>query len=214
MHDPHPSAGSRLAVAREKAERLYRSHRARKTALIVAVILIVFGLLGFFAAPPIIKSQLQTRLTAMLGRPVSVGRVHLDPYTLRLQLDRVHIPDRDGRAPFVDVDQMVINASWTSLFHMAPVLDALSLQRPQLHLARTAPQQFNFSDILARLRSNPSKPDDEPARFSVSNISVHDGDITFDDAVTHAAHHIDHLELGIPFIANLPHDTDVFVQPL
>ena len=214
MHDPHPSAGSRLAVAREKAERLYSSHRARKTALIVAVILVVFGLLGFFAAPPIIKNQLQTRLTAMLGRPVSVGRVHLDPYTLRLQLDRVHIPDRDGRSPFVDVDQMVINASWTSLFHMAPVLDALSLQHPRLHLARTAPQQFNFSDILARLRSEPSKPDDEPARFPVSNISVHDGDITFDDAVTHAAHHIDHLELGIPFIANLPHDTDVFVQPL
>src|SRR6185312_15890869 len=95
-----------------------------------------------------------------------------------------------------------------------PVLDALSLQRPQLHLARTATQQFNFSDILARLRSNSSKPDDKPARFSVSNISVHDGDIRFDDAVTHAAHRIDHLELGIPFIANLPHDTNVFVQPL
>jgi uncharacterized protein involved in outer membrane biogenesis len=214
MHDPHPSTGSRLATAREKAARLYRSHRARKTALIVAVVLVVFGLLGFFAAPPIIKSQLQTRLTAMLGRPVSVGTVHLDPYTLRLQLDRVHIPDRDGRAPFVDVDQVVINASWTSLFRMAPILDALSLQHPQLRLARTAPQQFNFSDILARLRSEPSKPDDKPARFSVSNISVHDGDIRFDDAVTHAAHRIDHLELGIPFIANLPHDTDVFVQPL
>jgi len=214
MHDPHPSAGSRLAAARDKAERLYRSHRARKIALIVAIILVVFGLLGFFAAPPIIKSQLQTRLTAMLGRPVSVARVHLDPFTLRLQLDGVHIPGHDGRSPFVDVDQMVINASWTSLFRMAPVLDALSLQHPQLHIARTAPQQFNFSDILARLRSEPSKPDDKPARFSVSNISVHDGDIRFDDAVTHAAHRIDHLELGIPFIANLPHDTNVFVQPL
>ncbi|HVX05357.1 MAG TPA: DUF748 domain-containing protein [Rhodanobacteraceae bacterium] len=214
MHDPHPSAGSRLATARDKAGRLYRSHRARKTALIVAAVLVVFGLLGFFAAPPILKSQLQTRLTAMLGRPVSMARVHFDPYTLRLQLDRVHIPGRDGHSPFVDVDRMVINVSWTSLFHWAPVLDGLSLQHPRLHLARTAPQQFNFSDILARLRSRPSKPDDKPARFSVSNISVHDGDITFADAVTHAAHRIDHLELGIPFIANLPHDTDVFVQPL
>ncbi|MBU6417951.1 MAG: hypothetical protein KJS83_12355, partial [Xanthomonadaceae bacterium] len=68
MNDPHPSAGSRLAAARENATRLYRSHRARKSALIVAIVLVVFGLLGFLAAPPIIKGQLQTRLTAMLGR--------------------------------------------------------------------------------------------------------------------------------------------------
>lgn len=214
MNDPHPSAGSRLAAARDGAVRLYRSHRARKAALIAAIVLAVFGLLGFFAAPPIIRNQLQTRLTAMLGRPVAVGRVHLDPFTLRLQLDRVHIPDRNGRSPFVDVDRMVINASWMSLFRMAPVLDELALQHPQLHIARTAPQQFNFSDILARLRSEPSKPDSKPARFAVSNISVHDGLVVFDDAVTHASHRIDHLELGIPFIANLPHDTNVFVQPL
>ena len=214
MNDPRPSTAARLAALRDQAERVYRSHHARKSALIVAIVLVVFGLLGFFAAPPIIKSQLQTRLTAMLGRPVSVARVHLDPFTLRLQLDRLHIPDRDGRSPFVDVDEMVINASWTSLFRMAPVLDELSLQHPQLHIARTAPQQFNFSDILARLLSEPSRPDSKPARFAVSNISVHDGNVVFDDVVTHATHRIDHIELGIPFIANLPRDTNVFVQPL
>ena len=214
MNDPRPPAASRLAMARGHAERLYRSHRLRKIALIAAIVLAVFGLLGFFAAPPIIRSQLQTRLTALLGRPVSVDAVHLNPFTLRLQLDKLHIADRDGRSPFVDVDRTVVNASWTSLFRMAPVLDELSLQHPQLHIARSAPQQFNFSDLVDKFAGGPPKPGSEPARFALSNISVHDGDIAFDDAVTHAAHRIDHLELGIPFIANLPRDTDVFVQPL
>ncbi|MEW9570732.1 DUF748 domain-containing protein [Rhodanobacter sp. Si-c] len=214
MNDPRPSVASRLAMARGHAERLYRSHRLRRIALIVAIVLAVFGLLGFFVAPPIIRSQLQTRLTALLGRPVSVDAVHLNPFTLRLQLDKLHIGDRDGHSPFVDVDRVVVDASWSSLFRMAPVLDKLSLQHPQLHIARTAPQQFNFSDLVDKFSGQPAKPDSKPARFALSNISVHDGDIAFDDAVTHASHRIDHLELGIPFIANLPHDTDVFVQPL
>nr|WP_253260727.1 DUF748 domain-containing protein [Rhodanobacter glycinis] len=214
MNDPHPSEGSRLAAARAKARQLYRSHRLRRATLIVALMLVVFGLLGFFAAPPIIKSQLQTRLTALLDRPVSVAAVHLNPFTLRLELDKLHVAGRDGHSPFVDVDQLVVNASWTSLFRRAPVLDELSLQHPQLHLARTAPQQFNFSDLIGKFAGPPAKPDSKPARFALSNISVHDGDIVFDDAVTHASHQIDHLELGIPFITNLPHDTNVFVKPL
>ena len=214
MNDPRPPAASRLATARDHANRLYRSHRLRRIALIVAIVLAVFGLLGFFAAPPIIRSQLQTRLTTLLGRPASVGAVHLNPFTLRLQLDQLHVADRDGHSPFVDVDRAVINASWASLFRLAPVLDELSLQHPQLHIARTAPQQFNFSDLVDKFAGQPAKPGSQPARFALSNISVHDGDIAFDDAVTHAAHRIDHLELGIPFIANLPRDTDVFVQPL
>lgn len=214
MADRFPSRSALLAAARERVQALYRSRRLRKTALILAIVLAVFGLLGFFAAPPLIRSQLQTRLGALLGRPVTLAAVHLDPYTLRLELDQLHIGDRDGHSPFVDVDRLVVNTSWSSLFHMAPVLDELTVQHPQVHIARTAPQQFNFSDLIERFAGKPAEPNASPARFALYNISVHDGDIVFDDQVQNATHQIQHLELGIPFLANLPHDTEVFVQPL
>ncbi|MDE3210808.1 MAG: DUF748 domain-containing protein [Pseudomonadota bacterium] len=203
-----------LATARERAGVLYRSRRLRKGLLIGGILVLIFGLLGFFAAPPLIKSQLQSRLGAMLDRPVTVADVHLDPFTLRLQLDRLHIGERDASTPFVDIDQVVVNASWSSLFRMAPVLDQLTLRHPQLHITRTAPQQFNLSDLVERFTGKPAQPGAAPARFSLSNISVHDGAISFDDKVLNTVHRIDQLELGIPFIANLPHDTNVFVQPL
>lgn len=214
MADRFPSRSALLAAARERVQALYRSRRARRTALVLAIVLAIFGLLGFFAAPPLIRSQLQTRLGALLGRPVTLAAVHFDPYTLRLELDRLHIADRDGRSPFVDIDRLVVNASWSSLFRLAPVLDALTVEHPQLHIVRTAPQQFNFSDLIERFAGKPAAPGASPARFALSNISVHDGDIVFDDQVQNATHRIQHLELGIPFIANLPHDTGVFVQPL
>jgi len=209
-----PSHSELLAAGRERAGALYRSHRLRKSLLIFGILLLIFGLLGFFAAPPLIKSQLQSRLGAMLDRPVTVGDVHLNPFSLKLGLDRLHIGEHDGMTPFVDIDQVVVNASWASLFRMAPVLDELTVQHPQLHITRTAAQQFNFSDLIERFAGKPAQPNAPPARFSLSNISVHNGDISFDDKVLSTSHRIDQLELGIPFIANLPHDTDVFVQPL
>ena len=212
MNDP--IGNSRLAAGRERAGKLYRSHRLRKTLLILLGLIVLFGVLGFLAAPSLIKSQLQSRATAMLGRPVTVDAVHLNPYTLRLELDKLHIGEKDGTASFVDIDQIVVNASWTAVFRMAPVLDELTVQHPQIHITRTAPQTFNFSDLLDRFAAKPGEPPSPPTRFALANISVHNGDIQFDDKVLNAQHRIDQLELGIPFVANLPSRVDVYVQPL
>lgn len=203
-----------MKAGREHALRLSRSHRLRITAVIIAVLLILFGLFGFFVAPGIIKSQLQKQLAAQLDRPVTIGAIHLNPYTMRLEVDKLHIGERDRTSPFVDIDALVVSASWGSLFHFAPVLDELSLQHPQFHITRTAPQVFNFSDIVQRFTSKPAAPNASPTRFALSNISVHNGEITFDDKVQNTTHRVDQIELGIPFLANLPHDTNIFVQPL
>ena len=203
----------RLASLRAHAGRIGRSRRVRKLLLGLAIALVLIGLLGFFAAPPLIKSQLQSRLGAQLGRPVTIGAVHFNPYTLRLQLDRVHIGEPAGTAAFLDVDRLTLDASWSSLLRWAPVLNELSLQHPQLHIVRSAPQRFNFSDLLTRFAAR-SDPHAAPARFALANISVHNGAIRFDDEVLHASHRIDQIELGIPLLANLPSDSNLFVQPL
>lgn len=214
MPNRHIPGTALFAAGHLYALRLYQSRRARKVALGFGLLLLLFGLLGLLAAPPLIRGQLQTRLGDLLQRPVSLAAVQFNPFTLNLGLDNLHIGDADGHAPFVDIDHVTINAAWSSLVHGAPVLDELVLQHPQLHITRTAAQQFNFSDLIARLSTGPKTPGEPPPRFSLSNISVHAGNIRFADQVQHTSHRIDQIELGIPFIANLRHDTDVFVRPL
>ncbi len=215
MTDATPSpTHSWRAVLATRLRGLGRSRRVRRWSVGIIAAVVVFGLLGFFALPPILRSQLQSRLSALLDRPVTIAAVHFDPYTLRLQVDQLHIADRDGHSPFVDIDRAVVNASWTSLFRLAPVLDEVALRKPRIQVTRTAPQRFNFSDLIDKFTKQPSPPDAKPLRFALSNIQVSDGSITFNDAVTKSVHHVDHLDLGIPFLANLPRDTNVFVQPL
>jgi hypothetical protein len=199
---------------RERLLALRHSHRARRVALICGIVLVVYALLGFFAVPALLHHWVDTRAAAQIGRPVSVGALRFNPFTLKLGADQLHIGEADGHTPFVDIDQVTLNGSWSSLFRFAPVLDEVTLLHPRIAISRSAAQRFNFSDLIERFAGAPAKTDAQPARFSLSNIVVHAGDIRFDDNVLNASHHVENIEVGIPFIANLPRDTDVFVQPL
>ncbi len=200
--------------ARARLIAMHRSHRVRVVALIFGILLTIYALLGFFAVPALVHHWVDTRASALIGRPVSVGALRFNPFNLKLDADQLHIGEADGRTPFVDIEQLTVNGSWSSLFRLAPVLDEIAMQHPRIVISRSAPQRFNFSDLIERLVGAPAKADAEPARFSLSNIVVHAGDISFDDHVLSATHHVENIEIGIPFIANLPRDVDVFVQPL
>src|SRR3954471_6528936 len=121
---------------------LHRSRRARRVAVILGVLLIIYGLLGFFAAPPLMHRWMDTHASALLGRPVSVGVLHFNPFTLKLDADQLHVGDADGHAPFVDIEHLTLNGSWSSLFRLAPVLDELTVLNPRIVISRSAPQRF------------------------------------------------------------------------
>ncbi len=193
------------------------SGRVRRIGISIAVVIVVFGLFGFLGVPAILRHVLTGRVAQTLHRPVTIGDVAFNPYRLRLEIDKLHIGDRDAAAPFVDIGHFHVKASWKSLLRLAPIVSELAIDHPEIHIVRTAENRFNFSDLLEQPGPSPApKPEkpSQPMRFSVSNIQVNDGAIYFDDRVVNEKHSIQGLRLGLPFIANLPSAVDVFVQPL
>ncbi|QGZ63710.1 DUF748 domain-containing protein [Paraburkholderia acidisoli] len=190
-----------------------RAPRTRQVLIGVLIFIVVFGLLGFFAAPPLIRHVAEQQLSKQLDRPVTIGRIALNPYTLRLEADRVHIGERGGSGDFLDVSRAIVQASWSSVFRAAPIVDEVQLDSPRVTIVRLDAQRFNFTDLIEKF-SKPSQPASKPTPFSVSNIRVENGQITFDDRLLNEKHVIDRWSLGIPFIATLPSKTDIFVEPL
>jgi Domain of Unknown Function (DUF748) len=184
----------------------------RRVITTILVIVVLFGLFGFFGVPLILRHVLTTQVATSLKRPVTIGKIAFNPYRLRLDLDQLHIADREPQKPFVDLGHLRVKVSWTSLFRLAPVVKELTLDRPAFHLVRTGDQQFNFSDLL--VTKTPPPPPSKPQHFALSNIRIRDGDVRFDDQVLNQQHAVENLELDLPFIANLPADTQIFVQPL
>ncbi|KVV39531.1 AsmA family protein [Burkholderia territorii] len=189
-----------------------RSRRTRRIGLGVLIFLVSFGLLGFFAAPPLIRHIAEQQLSQQLGRPSTIQRIALNPYTLNLEADGVHVGERGGQGDFIDIGKLVVRPSWSSLFRGAPIVNEVRVDSPRFHVVRYDAQRFNFTDLIEKF-STPSKPDSKPTHFSVSNIQVNDGRIDFDDRLLNEKHVVDNWTLGIPFIATLPSKTDIFVQP-
>ncbi len=191
------------------------SRRLRATLLAVAAAFAIYTLAGFFAVPVLVRYLARGRLAAALHRPVSIGTVRFNPFTLRLSADDLRVGERGGGGDFGVVGSLRLKASWTSFYRWAPVLEELTIDRPMLHLVRGPERRFNFSDLLETSASQTPAPSSAAAlHFAISNIRLNQGRILFDDQAFHAQHRIEQIQIGVPFIANLPADVEIFVQPL
>ncbi|TDA45028.1 DUF748 domain-containing protein [Burkholderia pyrrocinia] len=189
-----------------------RSRRTRRIGIGVLIFLVLFGLLGFFAAPPLIRHVAEQQLSKQLDRPATIQRIALNPYTLNLEADGIRLGERGGQGDFIDIGKLVVRPSWSSLFRGAPIVNEIRVDSPRFHIVRYDAQRFNFTDLIEKF-STPSKPESKPTQFSVSNIQVNDGRIDFDDRLLNEKHVVDNWMLGIPYIATLASKTDIFVEP-
>src|SRR5580693_9729461 len=201
-----------------RTQELGRSRRVRKIGVIVVSVVLFLGLSTYIAVPLVLRHVLTGSVASSIHRDVSVGKIRFNLYRLKLDLDQLHVGERDNpQKPFVDLGHLTVKVSWTSLFRFAPVIGEVIVDKPTIHVVRKSAQEFNFSDLL---ESAPAPPKPKPAapsapmKFAVSNIQLRDGEITIDDQLLGKQHKVEKIQIAVPFIANLPADVDVFVQPL
>ena len=179
--------------------------------------LIVLWVLAWAIVPPVLKSQAQQRLGEALGRTVTLGEVGFSPWSLELTLRDIVIGGAHGEPkapPLLKVARLYVNADISSLLRAAPVVEALEVDAPELHLARTAPGHYDIDDLIARFQpSSPEPAASEPLSFALYNLKVTDASVLFDDRPVQQQHRLEALHLGLPFLANLPSKIDVKVEP-
>ncbi len=169
---------------------------------------------GFFGVPAILRHVLTGSVAKSLKRQVSVGKIAFNPYSLRLEIDQLEVAGRSGVGAFVEIGHLGVEASWNSLWRLAPVVEDVAITNPTINIVRTAPNTFNFSDLIPPPKPAPAAPQpSKPFRFSVSNIQISGGAVNFDDRVLGQRHTIQSLRLDVPFIANLPAYVKVYVKP-
>jgi outer membrane protein OmpA-like peptidoglycan-associated protein len=189
---------------------LMRYHR--KILIWTAACLAIFATVGFFVVPPILKSVLTKQLTAALHRDVSIREVRVNPFTLSATLRGFTVKEPQGPETFVSFEELYVNLESTSLFRWGVVVKELRLTKPFIRIARRQDESYNFSDLLQGQKSQQSAPA-KPLRFSVNNIRVIDGGADFQDDTVQKKHTVRELNVGVPFISNIPSYIETFVQP-
>ncbi|MFZ2267345.1 MAG: DUF748 domain-containing protein [Azonexus sp.] len=195
-----------------RAQATLQTPRARKIGKWFAGFILVFGLFGFFAAPPLLKSILLSQLSKELHREVSIENIAINPFALTAQLNGFSVKAEGGRE-VVGFDELFVNLSSASLFKFAAVVDEVRLQGPRVAVARVAEGRYDISDLLDEWMKPKDEPDTGTPRFSLNNIQLLNGKIVFDDQPEGVVHTISELNLGVPFVSSLPYQAEALVEP-
>lgn len=181
--------------------------------------LLVLAALAAWLVPKAVRSALTQDVSELLGRPVQVGEIRFNPFTLALRAQDIVI-EQPQSEPLLEIGELDLRVAWRSLAVFAPVVDRIHIDRPRIALVRQDVARFNFSDIVDRLAARaaeqlaaPESADAGPPRFSLNNLSLTDGVIRLDDQVTGRQQTVDEIKLGIPFLSSLSYATDIDVQP-
>jgi len=130
--------------------------RWRRVGVVIATLVVAFGVVGVFALPAAVRWGLETVASRELGRTVRLEDVSANPYTLRVTLSGLTVEGAPGdSAPLLTLREATINASIASLLRLAPVVEAVAVDGLTVNIVRFEPQRFSFSDIVDRLQAKP-----------------------------------------------------------
>lgn len=146
--------------------------------------------------PYAITTLAPEKLSALLGRPVTLGDIRINPFNFKVEIDQLAIKEKDEK-PFAGLAQVQFEVNfWQSVFNRAAVIENIHIQAPYAHIIRVEKKGkagFNFDDILQTLNEHSSASTETtpaeasaPVRVLLSQFVLDAGQFNFDDKITHA----------------------------
>ncbi len=183
--------------------------KLKTMSLRFGISILVIWAFGFLALPPLVKHFATKAASDALHRTVLIEELRINPITLSVRIKGLSMSELGSTSPFFTVNELYANLEMSSIFRGVSVLKAIKVKAPYIKIVRRDDATYNVDDILAELL----KPSDPPAQYSINNIELVDGKIEFEDRPAHAKHSVTDIQLAIPFLSNLPYQTEIFVKP-
>ena len=196
-----------------KAGAVAKSPAWRRRAALVLGGLLLFWALAWALVPIIAKSQIEKIASTKLGRTVTVSAVEFKPWSLELAVYDLKIARQNSSDAQLSIRRLYIDAELESLLRLAPVVDAVAVDSPQVSLTHLGGGRYDIDDILDKLKSPADAKPGEPLRFALYNLSLSGGQVSFSDKAVGKNHELTALSLSVPFLSNLQSKRDVKTAP-
>ena len=157
---------------------------AKKIGLIVTGLFVFYVIVGFWVAPPLLRSKLEEQLSGLLGRKVTIGAIKLNPLVLSATTSNLTVHETDGE-PFAGFESLYVNVQLSSLFRWAGTVRDVRLSAPFGVLKLLPEGKMNIDDLIAKF-SQPAPPPDPDVglpRAIVARLEVIDGKFTLANLV-------------------------------
>ena len=124
--------------------------------------IVVYTLVGFFAVPAVVKTQLVTQIDQQLHRTAQVESVEFNPYALSLSIQGFDLADTDG-VSLVNFEELAVNFQLSSLFRWAWTFAEIRLESPEIFYERFADGDSRLDRLISALAAR------EPVRRVATN---------------------------------------------
>ena len=167
-------------------------------AIVVAILVVIVLILPFVINANSFRPQIESQLTAALGRKVSIGNLSLSVWSGSLGADDIAIADDPafGTAPFIRAKSLAVGVELMPLiFSKTLRVTELTLKQPEVALIRSRSGKWNFSSLGGNASQQPKQPassgsDQSLQSLSVGKLGIHDGVISITDQSSHAKPHV------------------------
>jgi AsmA protein len=176
----------------------------RKLGVIVLIIVALVVIVAF-VVPSLVDinryhDRIQSELQKRLGRPVSLGSMHLSLLPLAIRVDNAVIgedPAFHTGHPFAEAQELDVRAKLLPLLHRDVQVESLKLQKPQIELVRDPRGTWNFASLghpSATPQTQPSKSNE----VSISDLEIVDGQIAITDFQKRQPRTVyDHIDVAV-----------------
>lgn len=192
---------------------VWPSNRLKRLGVIIAGVLFLYTLLGFFLLPKVIQHIATSTLSKKLQRQAHIEKVSFNPYLLSCELSGLSIEKQSDKGDWININRLFVNLQASSLFKQALIVNQLLIESPHIFITRHSDRTYNFSDLLNRETESKAKEESEPLRFSINNIQILSGEVEFIDQPVQTRHIISNLNFTLPTISNFPYAVETFVEP-
>lgn len=209
-----------------KLQSLRPKSRWARYCLWLGIAIATWGILLGLVLPPIAKHLLVENVSKTFNTQLELEKLSFNPFTLRLRLEKLLLPypaDSEGLDDdvkyFFAVDAFEVRLSPVSIFKLAPVLETLTVTKPQVDLTLFDDADLSISEFTRLLPpAAPEQPDDSKDKplfpFILRNLDIVDGDIIFRDKLHGSRQEVKNINLDLPFVSTVSKDSGTTLIPL
>ncbi|GAB4354484.1 MAG: DUF748 domain-containing protein [Candidatus Abyssubacteria bacterium] len=156
--------------------------RIGKIGIVLFSLVLLYALLGFLIAPPILKSVLVSTIKKNLNRDASLEQLRMNPFALSLTARGFQMYNLTGDR-FAGFDEFHVNFQLSSPFRRAYTFREIRLVSPEVNIKVLPDGNLDFADILAASGRPAPEPEQKGSlpQVLIFKLSIGQGRVSFQD---------------------------------
>lgn len=156
----------------------------RRNLVIVVVIVVLYALAGFVAAPRLVRWYVPHYASQKLHCTARLEKVRINPFLLTVEIDGFSLKQADGSS-LITFGRLVVDLQTSSLWHWAIVLRRVEIDAADVHVVVESDGSLNLARLAAPSTPKTQHPAAGPFPVIIEQAAIRNGQVSIVDKRQH-----------------------------